>query len=574
MIFLQADTSIISNAANSEINNFWFTLEIVLIVGVIAYQLYHTAQVYKSITELKSIFDFPLKVFNGFIEKAKLNQSENTIDEILYESDFSNESYDQIIDDDIIKLSLIETNGKNEIIKRTKTTLNTYLINNYGAAVNFSVIKDIIDREVEVKDEEITQTISTPLYFGLAATMIGIIFGLMAMPNLTGAGFSDGVNALIRGVKWAMFASLSGLSCTTILSSFFYKDAKSKVLREKNEQLSYLQAKLLPELIKAEDTGVSGLKASLDRFARVATNISDDVLIAANQTGENLVLQQELMDKVEKIGVLRLSKTNLELYDKLDKNMDAFFKFSTYLERMESISSSLLDFASRTSNIDKVIEDIDATLKDSKQLFQFLSAHFDKIEMAGNAALKSVGLAESHFENAIENLKERTEKMINILYANAGENESKLEKIYEEIQSNLNKITSDYIKEFSDAYSNSMPKFQQLENLTILPTFKEEFSNRTIEIQNSSESNNLKLIDGINKLNESTTQLKQSINSDAIISKLEDIEGKLKSKTNKTYKKVEETKGTSINNSTSKNRTTEIKPITLGDLVKKIFKNG
>lgn len=573
MILLQANTLLILSDLSAIITEFWFKLEIILIVGVIAYQLFHTTKVFKSITELKSIFDIPLKVFNGFIEKVKLNQSDNVFNEIFYESDVD-EYFDQIIDDYIIKLSLIETNGINEIIKRIKKTLNTYLINNYGAAVNFSVIKDIIDREVEVKDEEITQMISTPLYFGLAATMIGIIFGLLAMPNLTGTEFSTGVNVLIRGVKWAMFASLSGLSCTTILSSFFYKDAKSKVLREKNEQLSYLQAKLLPELIKAEDTGVSGLKASLDRFARVATNIFDDILNAAKQTGNNLILQQKLLDKVEKIGVLRLSKTNLELYDKLDKNMEAFFKFSTYLERMESISSSLLAFASRTSNIDRIVENISLTLKDSKQLLRFLSAHFDKIEMAGNAALKSVGLAELHFENAIESLKERTEKMINILYANASENESKLEKIYEEIQSNLNNITSDYIKEFSEVYSNSLPKFQQLENLTILPTFKEEFSNRTMEIQNSSESNNLKLIDGITKLNESTTRLKQSINSQAIISILEDIERKLKSKTKKIYKKEEEKKKISNNNSTSKNRLTDSKPITLVDLVKKIIKNG
>ena len=489
-------------------NSFWFYFEIILILGVIAYQLFHSLSVYAKIKELRNIFNFRMILKNGFVEKQKLGKIDVDSTEIQYENENEDESYEVIVGDDIVKLSLVDTKGKNEIITRIKNAINTYLINNYGAAVNFSIIKDIIDREVDVKDEEITQTITTPLYFGLAATMIGIIFGLLSMPELTGAQFSVGVNALIRGVKWAMVASLFGLSCTTILSSFFYKNAKRKVLEEKNVQLSYLQAKLLPELIKAEDTGVSGLKASLDTFARVATNISDNVLIAANQTGENLVLQQEIIDKVENIGMLRLSKTNLELFDKLDKNMEAFLKFSTYLDRMERISSNLFEFASRTSNIDRIIQEIDSNLKDSKQLSQFLSAHFDKIETAGNAALKSVGLAESHFEDAIGNLKTRTDEMINQLYKSAGNHEIKLQEIYTEIEKSLKSITSVYIHEFSTVYSNSIPHFEQLDNLSLLPHLKDELISKTDDFRKLSQTNSNQLMGQMNELIETLKTLK------------------------------------------------------------------
>ena len=414
-------------ASNTQVENlnlfgtdFWFYVEIVIITVIVIMQLKTFDNVRRRIIELRQIFDYSFTIKYGFIEKKKLGKIEGDSEEIQYEDGTEEESLSEIVGDDIAKLTLIETEGENAIITKIKNAINTYLINNYGAAVNFSIIKDIIDREVEVKDEEITQTITIPLYLGLAATMVGIILGLFSMPNLDGDGFSQGVNALINGVKIAMIASLSGLFFTTLLSSTFYKNAKSKVLKEKNEQLSYLQAKLLPELVKAEDTGVSGLKASLDRFARVATTISDNVLIAANQTGENLVLQQEVMDKVENMKVLKVSKWNLELFEKLDMNMDAFNKFSTYLSNMEKISSNLLEFAARTSSIDQIIKGIDTTLSDSKQLTQFLSAHFDKIEDAGNAALKSVGIAESHFEDAIESLKTRTDEMINQLYKSAG----------------------------------------------------------------------------------------------------------------------------------------------------------
>src|SRR5690606_27124364 len=119
----------------------------------------------------------------------------------------------------------------------------------------------------------------------------------------------EGIEALINGVKVAMSASLIGLGCTTYLSSFHYKKAKKFTLVNKNSQISYLQAQLLPKLIKAEDTGIFGLIASLDRFTRVATKISDDVLIAANQTGENIVMQQEVLDKVSNLDIIRISET-------------------------------------------------------------------------------------------------------------------------------------------------------------------------------------------------------------------------------------------------------------------------
>ena len=171
-----------------------------------------------------------------------MNKKEKATDNIAFvEPEKINEHSDLFSARDIVKISLTKTYGKG-IIQRIKEAINLYLLNNYGAAVNFSIIKDIIDREVDIKDEEISNSIPTPLYLGLAATMIGIIFGLFSMPESNGQHFTEGIDALINGVKLAMLGSLSGLACTTILSSFFYKNAKKKISRDKNEQISYLQA--------------------------------------------------------------------------------------------------------------------------------------------------------------------------------------------------------------------------------------------------------------------------------------------------------------------------------------------
>jgi outer membrane murein-binding lipoprotein Lpp len=422
--------------------------------------------------------------------------------------------FDSKQNENIIDISLVETKGNNEIILRIKNMINTYLINNYGAAVNFSIIKDIIDREVDVKDDEITQSIPTPLYLGLAATMLGIIFGFLAMPEINGEddAFFTGINVLIQGVKYAMGASLTGLVLTTILSSGFYKGAKRKSLKEKNDQLSYLQAKLLPELIKAEDTGVSGLKASLDRFARVATGISDNVLIASNQTGENLILQQEMMDKFEKMDMIKVSNVNLDLFAKLDGNMKAFKKFSTYLSSMEAISSNLKDFASRTVAVDAIAGQISTSLEESKKLSQYLTSHLEKIESSGNQSLKAVDYADSHFRTAIEKLEIEINDRIKKINTSATYHESNLKEIYEGIGKSLDKVITAHITEFTKSYAEAVPQFKQLDHLEELGSIKNVIESKTELIKSSGDSQSKQLLNKISELNTTVNHLKQDFN--------------------------------------------------------------
>lgn len=239
MILLQVASNSSSFIEKTNIGySFWFIIEVILILCVIIYQLYHSWHVYLNIEELKKIFKYRIDVKSGYIEKVNLKKKEKTIEDIVFIDGNEETNTDDLFSDQkIVKISIAETSGSG-IIGRIKEDINNYLLNNYGAAVNFSIIKDIIDREVDIKDDEISHSIPTPLYLGLAATMIGIIFGLFAMPELSGNHFSKGIDALINGVKLAMFGSLSGLACTTILSSRFYKNAKKQLLKDKNQQIS------------------------------------------------------------------------------------------------------------------------------------------------------------------------------------------------------------------------------------------------------------------------------------------------------------------------------------------------
>ena len=414
--------------------------------------------------------------------------------------------------------------------------------------------------------------------------MIGIIFGLFSMPELNGDHFSRGINALINGVKLAMFGSLSGLACTTILSSFFYKNAKKQLLNAKNKQISYLQAMLLPELLKAEESGISGLKASIDRFARDTTGMATILYNTTLKTESNLkiqneiiVTQKEIIQKIESIGVTRVSKANLELLEKLEKNIQSFNQFANYLELMGRISLQLQDFASRTANIDSITRHIESSMSENKKLIEFLSSHFNKIENAGNAALNAVDVADSHFRDAIERLKLNTDSTLENLYKsitesssrfaetidnlnneiqirtekinqNTADHESKLSEIYDDIGIKLKTITDEHISQLNSSFKESVPRFDELKHLTELPVIREQFTNNL---------NSRKFIEVVEVLNESVLKVKENINQHNLLSKLSSIEEILRKKNDINLKgNIEKTK--SSNNLKNEQKITEV----------------
>lgn len=484
-----------------------FQIELVIIAIAILYQFFHSIRLLGEIYTLKEIFEDRIKVRSGLIERSNLSLKDNIFKHISFD-DKSNQGIEasDIGEIEKVRISITETTGSNEVIERITKAINNYLLNNYGAAVNFSIIKDIIDREVDVADEEISQSIPTPLYLGLAATMVGIIFGLLAFGK-TGSGEQFDIKPLINGVKVAMSASLVGLAWTTLLSSFFYKQAKKKVLRDKNDQLNYLLKELLPELIKAEDTGVSGLKASLDLFAREAKSIADNVNLAAKQTSQNLMVQLQTIDKISRMDMTKVSKTNLELFERLEKNMSAFNKFSEFLAVMQDISVNLKDFAERTIDINNVARSIRMTLSDSNELTHFLTDHFKKLETAGSNVLKTVDLTDSHFCEALELLKGEIDNRIANLNSTADNHHSQLREIYHEIGQGLNNITTRHLNEFQSAYSNAVPQFRQLDQLENLLPIKETLASKAdLLVSNASLSNDI-IIDILKDLRSGIVQI-------------------------------------------------------------------
>lgn len=482
-------------------SNILLNIEKVLIVIVVLYQIYLFYKVIMATNGMKKIFE----------EKYKLTTKQiNELNDVIEEGDYGIDDDLQNEGADLKEVVLITTDSNNHVNIRIKDSINSYLQHNFGAPVNFSILKDIVDREVDIEDSSVANSVQTPLYLGLAATMIGIILGLFAMPSIEGDSFTEGINSLITGIKYAMIASLLGLGFTTILTTFFYKKAK-KVLEEgKSEQLSDLQAYLLPVLISAEETGIAGLKSSLDYFSRNATEITDKVTYSTQVNAQNLQHQLNILEKVEKINVTRVSKTNLELFDKLDSSMHVFKEFTSNIQDIGVISNSLRDFANKVKEVDVILNQMKEYMKDSYLLNKYLTEHLKKIEDAGGQSIAAVNLAESHFSDAIIKLTEEVENRIKNLNDNSSKHDSMLNEIYNDIGNDLKNITVKHINELENAYKNALPHFEKLDHLKELPKLNQLERLETLNPINSNiEQEQSLLAETSNKIDTQLSLLKE-----------------------------------------------------------------
>ena len=83
-----------------------------------------------------------------------------------------------------INISLIECKGvKNETQGDILNSINGYLLRNKGAVSDFMLVKDIVDRNVDKVDDEISNSLPTPLYLGLMGTLSEHLFQYLLSPN-------------------------------------------------------------------------------------------------------------------------------------------------------------------------------------------------------------------------------------------------------------------------------------------------------------------------------------------------------------------------------------------------------
>lgn len=490
-------------------------IEALSILLIIAFQIYIFTSTSKKIKIFKSIFP---EIENFYVTRIKLkpqlaavhpkeilanlqkyildSEPRALVKELISEDGIllrpAMYEDDTRIDIDIILCQFDDNDVTNNICN----SLNTYLIRNKGVAADFHLIKDVVERNVDAKEDEINQTISLPLYLGLLGTFIGIVIGLF---QISGVNFSGDANALdgaisslLFGVMIAMIASFVGLLLTILNTGYVFKGAKSLVEDRKNDFYTFIQTDLLPLLNQNINSTLYSLQNNLHKFnEEFKTNVSG-LSSVMGKNHDALIAQEKLLTTLKNIDIMAFADANVKILTQLNLSVEKFSQFNQYLGLMNAFVSSTNGFAEkvnvmidRTDNFNILGQQIITTFEENKKLNEFLQNHYSALDESHQLITNSVNEVNNTLDSSLEQLKNFTQERIN----------------------ELQKIT---LKEL-DLMQNQYPeKWKKLDNLSYLETL----SKNLIDIK-ASNINLIKTmsteIDANNKvLNSINVQLSQS----------------------------------------------------------------
>lgn len=217
----------------------------------------------------------------------------------------------------------IDSQSNNPIFKVIVSSINKYLSSNKGQVSDYHLIKDIVDRNTDAKEDEINTLIPIPLYLGLVGTMACILIGLIELDLSTVIEGSekamiDGINPLLSGVAVAMITSTLGIILTTI-GSYIAKNSRAKVEESKNNFLSWMQEKLLPQLSNDTASVLLKMTQDLSDFNKTFAQNNAQFTATLSKVVDTSDKQAELIKLISQLQDKRITTKNLELLNVLEK---------------------------------------------------------------------------------------------------------------------------------------------------------------------------------------------------------------------------------------------------------------
>ena len=369
----------------------------------------------------------------------------------------------------------------NTIFDSIKDSINKYLENNSGSVIDFSLLKDAVDRHCDSVENDINTLTPVPLYCGLAGTMAGVIVGLGSLittgsiTDLLSSGSGDfgsaanGVNDLLSGVAWAMLASIMGILLTTI-ASLLFKRYKLQGESGKNTFLAWLQAKLLPELPSDTSDALNRLVKHLNKFNNTFAENTSSLRGALREVNESYRIQGDIIKAVHDMDVMKMAKANVRVLEELRECTDKLEQFNEYLNDIHGYTDAIHTFTTQfeqETNRLHVLEEIQ----------QYFARH--KAEIAKDAADSDVAL-----RDALRSLRESSEsnsKELNSIFVQQAED---FKRILKEEKESFERVNEDLQTQFSTKLKELPMLEKRLADVTEIPQKIDELITR-LEQSNS-----------------------------------------------------------------------------------------
>lgn len=421
--------------------------------------------------------------------------------------------------------SKIGYTSKNQIFVTIAESINSYLQNNGNRASDYHLMSDIVERNTDNAEEEITSQIPTTLYIGLVGTMVGIIFGIwdlfagegldrmlnFASDNTEGITSADttqcfisvsefnkteGITSadttcikhLLSGVALAMVASAFGIICTTFMS-LKMKSTKSKCGYGKNQFLSWIQANLLPKMSSDIHVALDKMSETMAQFNSQFTENTkrlNETLSLVNSTSEG---QAELLETIRDLDVAQMAKANVKVYKSLQSSSEEIGNLAVMLSNS---ASYLQEVRNLNDKLDKS-EERTKYFEEMGNYFRKETEHFDE--------------RKQYFEGKIEEIEKDYEGKINHF---SGSLESKTENTMTEINEKMEEKLNEY-KKFAGKQEEALK--DNMTSVSKIPTKVEGLENRINSLEKSFKTSQdqiiKKVIDLTNAQNQQAVALSE-----------------------------------------------------------------
>ena len=368
-------------------------------------------------------------------------------------------------DVNMVRVSQLHINTNNPTLQEIRTALNVYLQKNKGAASDFYLMKDVVERYCRAKEEEINIQQPIPLYLGLMGTMVGIIIGIGFVAFNGGLNSSELVNnisSLMTCVAIAMAASFVGIFCTTSIS-WTAKNATSRVEDNKNRFYSWLQTELLPVLSGNAVNALYLLQQNLMSFNQTFRTNIDGLESALSKVEDSSKEQIELISLIRDIDIKRVAQANVAVLKELKDctgEISVFNKYlhnvSGYLVAVNELNGNINDHLNRTAAIEK--------------MGAFFEREIEQVASREQYINEVVAKVDDTLRKTFEKLSESTKDGINELRNNSTAEFDALIKQYSEQKEEFSKMVLAQREELFASYADMPDVIKEIRNLAEVKT--------------------------------------------------------------------------------------------------------
>lgn len=349
----------------------------------------------------------------------------------------------------IIRYQTKEANDK--VTENIENSINTYLRKNKGAVSDFSLIKDIVERNCDSLEAEIDSQTPLPLYLGLMGTVAGIILGLFTI-TLNG-GFSQidkVIEILMSDVAIAMVASFMGI-CLTTLSLWKSKQCKVTIEANKNRFYTWFQTNLLPVISKNAVSAITLLQKNLTRFNESFTGTVDRLEDKLGDVGDLYSAQIEILEKIETIDIKKMAVANVKILSALDGSVGSLDKFSQYM-------CSITEYLTAV-----------------KELNSKLDEHLERTETLGvvsdfyKAQMKEIGLRQDAIKSAVISVDDVMKSALATLKVNSENGLKSMQEAFVDQMMTMQEMISKQTEQLTVQFGQMPQLLQRLNTISSIP---------------------------------------------------------------------------------------------------------